>query len=153
MSDTVATAYHPKGKGAKTKGYIKNASSGIIKNFMFNPESLQYMKSATYSETSSPGLSYPLTQYVRGNSITFSIPLYIYDRSYTGAVKEWEAFLSAFLPPEINGTTYTKPDMLTLVMGSFIKNCVLESLDINYTAFNSDLEPTEATLTLGLRVV
>lgn len=149
----VVSAYHKKGAGAKTKGYIKNTSNGSIKHFMFNPEVLQYTRSATYSEVASPGLSYPLTQYVRGNSIAFQIPLYIYDRAYTGAVKEWEAFLSAFLPPEVNNITYKKPDMLTLVMGSFIKNCVLESLDINYSDFNSDLEPTEATLTLSLKVV
>lgn len=153
MSEVVVSAYQKKGAGAKTKGYIKNASNGVIKHFMFNPESLQFTRSATYSETSSPGLSYPVTQYVSGNSTAFQVPLYIYDRAYTGAVKEWEAFLSDFLPPETNGIAYTKPDMLTIVMGSFIKNCVLESLDVNYTDFNSDLEPTEATLTLSLKVV
>lgn len=147
------TAMYKKGVGAKTKGYLKNGSTGEIKKFMFNPSSLDFTKSAVYSEVSSPGLNYPMTQYVRGNSFSFQLPLYIYDRPFSGAVKEWEDYLKKFLPPQENTTTYSKPDFVTVVMGSFIQNCVVESLQVQYTDFNSDLEPTEAMLTLSLKVV
>lgn len=147
------TAMYKKGAGAKTKGYLKNGSTGEIKKFMFNPSSLEFTKSAVYSEVSSPGLNYPMTQYVRGSSFGFSLPLYIYDRPFSGAVKEWEDYLSKFVPPKENTATYTKPDFVTVVMGSFIQNCVVESLQVQYTDFNGDLEPTEAMLTLSLKVV
>ena len=153
-ADTIdVTAFYKKGVGAKTKGYLKNDTSGEIKKFMFNPSSLEFTKSASYSEIASPGLNYPLTQYVRGNSFAFTLPLYIYDRAYTGAVKEWEDYLNKFLPPKENSMSYTKPDSVTVVMGSFIHTCVLESMQVQYTDFNSDLEPIEATLTLSLKVV
>lgn len=38
-------------------------------------------------------------------------------------------------------------------MGSFIRECVVESLEVHYTDFNEALNPTEATFTLQLRQV
>lgn len=38
-------------------------------------------------------------------------------------------------------------------MGSFIRECVVESLEVHYTDFNAALNPTEATFTLQLRQV
>lgn len=139
--------------GAKTKGYIKNRVTGETKSFLFNPSELSFSRGATYSETSSPGLSYPLTQYVRGNLITFNVPLYIYDKPYSGLVLEWESFLNNFVPPTINDSSYIKPNDLLICMGSFIRECVMESLETHYTEFNVALDPTEATFTLQLRQV
>lgn len=145
--------YHEYKSGAKTKGYIKNKTTGEIKNFMFNPAELDFDRSATYSEISSPGLSYPLTQYVRGNPIVFTIPIYIYDRPYSGAVSDWEKFLDAFVPPTENTSGYIKPNEMLVVMGSFIRNCVAESVNVHYSSFTQDLLPDEATITLSLRQV
>lgn len=139
--------------GAKTKGYIKNKVTGKTKSFLFNPSELTFSREATYSETSSPGLSYPLTQYVRGNLLTFSLPLYIYDKPYSGLVSKWETFLNSFVPPTTNNSSYTKPNDLMVCMGSFIRECVVESLEVHYTDFNEALNPTEATFTLQLRQV
>lgn len=139
--------------GAKTKGYIKNKSTGIIKNFMFNPSELKFERGATYSEITSPGLSYPLIQYVRGNIITFSVPLYIYDKPYSGEVQVWEEFLNSFVPPTTNISGYIKPDEMLFVMGNTIRNCVVDSLSTQYTGFTGDLIPNEATFTLNLRQV
>lgn len=148
-----STKSHKYTAGAKTKGYIKNRSTGVIKNFMFNPAELSFDRGATYSEISSPGLSYPLTQYVRGNILTFSVPLYIYDKPYSGEVKAWEDFLNSFVPPTVNASGYTKPDEMLFVMGNFIRSCVVDTLSTNYTSFTSDLLPNEATFTLSLRQV
>lgn len=139
--------------GAKTKGYIKNKVTGETKSFLFNPSELTFSRGATYSEISSPGLSYPLTQYVRGNIVIFSIPLYIYDKPYSGLVLTWGDFLNKFLPPTINDSAYKKPDELLICMGQFIRSCVVESLETHYTDFNSALDPTECTYTLNLRQV
>lgn len=139
--------------GAKTKGYIKNKDTGVIKNFMFNPSELQFERGATYSEISAPGLSYPLIQYVRGNIVTFSVPLYIYDKPYSGEVQVWEEFLNSFVPPTTNVSGYTKPAEMLFVMGNFIRDCVVDSLNTHYTNFTGDLLPNEATFTLNLRQV
>lgn len=145
--------YHKYSSGAKTKGYIKNKNTGVLKSFMFNPSELSFDRGATYAEISAPGLSYPITQYVRGNIITFSVPLYIYDKPYSGKVKEWEDFLNSFVPPTVNTGGYTKPNEMLFVMGDFIRSCVVETLGTHYTSFNSDLLPNEATFTLSLRQV
>lgn len=150
-----ATVYKKKkyASGAKTKGYLKDKVTGEIKSFMFNPSELTFSRGATYSETSSPGLSYPLTQYVRGNIVTFNIPLYLYDKPYSGAILEWEKYLNNFVPPLINNSTYNKPHSVTVCMGKFIRECVVESMEVHYTDFNASLNPTEATITLNLRQV
>ena len=140
--------------GARTKGYIQNQVTLEKKAFMFNPSEISFSRSATYSEISSPGMSYPLFQFVKGESTSFGCPLYIYDKPYTGAVKEWLNFLNGFLPPEYTYSknySFTKPPYLLIAMGSFVKVCVLESLGTTYTDFNSQLQPTEATFTLSLR--
>lgn len=144
---------HKYNSGAKTKGYLKNNNTGEKKFFFYNPTEIEYERSATYQEISSPGLSYPLFTYVRGNSVSFSLPLKVLDKSSEGLIREWEEFLSKFLPPTVNEGTYRKPDEVTVVMGSFIRECVVESLNTKYEEFDSDLIPTECTFSLSLRQV
>ena len=47
------------GKGAKTKGYIKNLSTGTLKKFLYNPNGFGTDRDVTFMEVSSPGSSYP----------------------------------------------------------------------------------------------
>lgn len=144
---------HKYSSGAKTKGYLKNNNTGEKLVFYFNPSELEWERSATYQEISSPGLSYPLFNYVRGNSTSFSLPLKVIDNPSTGLIKKWEDFLSKLLPPTSNGSTYNKPDDVTVVMGGFIKECLLESLTTKYELWDESLTPTECTFTLSLRQV
>ena len=144
---------HKYSSGAKTKGYLKNNNTGERLAFFYNPSELEWNRSATYQEISSPGLSYPMFNYVRGNSTQFSVPLKVIDNPSTGLVSKWEEFLNRLLPPDTNNSTYSKPDELTIVMGNFIKECYLESLNTKYEQWDSDLIPTECTFTLTLRQV
>lgn len=144
---------HRYSAGARTKGYIKNNNTGEKKFFFFNPTEIEFERGATYQEISSPGLSYPLFTYVRGNSISFSLPLKVIDKSSEGLIKDWEEFLDKFLPPTTNSSSYKKPDEATIVMGSFIRECLIESLNTKYEEFDSNLIPTECTFTLSLRQV
>lgn len=141
--------------GAKHKGYIENQVTMEKKSFMFNPPEISFSRGVTYSEIASPGMSYPLFQFVKGESMSFNFPLYFYDKPYTGVIKEWLTFLNEFLPPEYTYrkdlNNFTKPPHLIIAMGGFVKRCAMESLDTKYTDFNSSLLPTEATFTLGLR--
>ena len=142
------------GRGARTKGYIVNSSKGVKRLFLYNPSEISFSRSANYSEIKSPGLSVPLIQYINGNASNFKFPLYFYDKPYTGIIPNWEKFLADFLPPKSNAAFYRKPDWLLLAMGNFIQNCIVESIDYNYTEFNSvNLYPTVGTITLNLKTL
>lgn len=144
---------HKYSSGAKTKGYLKNNNTGEKLMFYFNPTELEWDRGATYQEISSPGLSYPLFNYVRGNSIPLNVPLKVIDNPSTGLINKWEKFLAKLLPPTTNSSTYRKPDEVTFVMGNFIRECVLENLNTKYEDWNENLVPTECTFTLSLRQV
>lgn len=144
---------HIYSSGAKTKGYIKNNNTGEKLMFFFNPTELEWDRSATYQEISSPGLNYPLFNYVRGNSTSFPVPLKVIDNPSTGLISKWEDFFAKLLPPTANSSTYNKPDDITIVMGSFIKECIVENLNTKYERWNENLIPIEATFTLTLRQV
>lgn len=139
------------GRGSQNKGSIMDCVTGEKRGFLFNPPDISYSRSATYAEIKSPGLSNPLVQYVGGNSTSFSFPLYFYDKPYSGLIPNWEKFLKNFLPPIYNKAGFKKPNWLLIGMGPFIHECVVESIDYNYTEFNKILYPTVGTITLNLR--
>ena len=139
--------------GAKTKGWIKNNTTGVKKPFLFNPATFSYSRSVNYAEFTSPGLPYPAVQYVNGNSRKFDVTLYIHDVPSTGKHNEYVLFFGAFLTPETNVTGYTKPPEMTFCMGDFIRRCVLEELKIEIFRWDKDLNPIESSFTLTLRQV
>lgn len=139
--------------GAKTKGWIKNNTTGVLKSFQFNPSGLQYSRSASYVEVSAPGMSYPNTQYVKGDLREFSVELFMYDVPSTGLISDYEEFLNSFLPPETNTKGYSKPPEMTFCFGYFIRKCVLSSLDTSVERFDSEGKAVQARFTLNLRQV
>ena len=139
--------------GAKTKGWIKNNTTGVKKKFQFNPTDLSYSRGASYVDISAPGMAYPDTQFVKGNSRSFSVPLFLYDNPYTGVIEKYMDFLNDFLTPEKNSSGYTKPPIMTFCYGYFVRKCVLEDLDILIELFDKNGKPTQAVFTLQLRQV
>lgn len=139
--------------GARIKGYIKNLNTGRIMRFQYNPETFEYSRSATYVELVAPGMSYPTTQYVHGNSRSFPIELFLYDKPYTGVIDRQKSFFEGLLPPEYNNINYTKPPMVLFVYGSFIKRCVVEELNVKIEEYDSWGRPTMARFNLSLRQV
>ena len=139
--------------GAKTKGYIKNNSTGVIKKFQFNPTSFSYSRNASYADISAPGIAYPDTQFIKGEARSFPVNLFFFDDPHSGVIKEYIKFLEGFLPPETNKKNYTRPPDMTFCYGYFIRQCVLESLNVNIEEMDSEGNPTKATLELQLRQV
>lgn len=137
----------------KGKGWIKNNSTGEKMPFQYNPTTLEYSRGATYAEISSPGMAYPDTQFVRGNSRSFSVPLFFYDNPNTGVIIKYKNFLEDFLPPETTKSDYTQPPIMTFCYGYFIRKCVLEDLAVSIELIDGNGEPIQATLTLQLRQV
>lgn len=139
--------------GARIKGYIKNLDSGRLMKFQYNPETFEYARGATYAELVAPGMSYPDTQYVHGNSRSFPIELFLYDKPSTGVIDKQKEFFEGLLPPETNTLDFTKPPTALFVYGSFIKKCVVEEFNVKIEEYDSWGTPTMARFTLTLRQV
>lgn len=139
--------------GARLKGYIKNLDSGEIMKFQYNPETFEYSRGATYVEIIAPGMSYPTTQYVHGNSRSFPIELFLYDKPSTGVIEGQISFIEGLLPPESNDSGFIKPPTILFVYGNFIKKCVVEEFNVNIEEYDSNGIPTMARITLTIRQV
>ena len=140
--------------GAKTKGYIKNNRTGEILTFQFNPTSHTYSRSITYVDIAAPGMSYPGTQFVRGNSRSFSVELFVYDRPSTGLIKKYTNFIGALLTSETNSPySQPKPPDFLFCYGTWIRRCVLEDLEITHEMLDDSGEPTQARFVMQIRQV
>lgn len=146
--------YHKYTSGAKTKGWIKNNTTGVKKSFQFNPTELEYSRGTTFSEIVAPGIPYPLTQFGHGNVREFSVTLFMYDNPNTGKIAKYEKFLNGFLPPETNTSKgFIKPPDMTICVGKFIRRCVLTELSVAIRRIDEDGNPIQAEFTLSLRQV
>ena len=138
---------------AKTRCYIINNSNNKKLKFQFNPTSIPYGRGANYETIDSPGMSYPLTQYVGGQVREFSFDVFYYDKPCSGKIDYARKFLEALLPPEYNKSGYKKPPTFTLAYGYFVKTLVLLDLQVNDDWIDSDGKPIMSTFTLTVRQV
>ena len=141
---------------ARTKGYIKvldGEMKGQIKKFQFNPEQFEHDRSAQYSESSAPGMTYPLTQWVKGGARMFSVELFFWDKPHEGVIEDFWEFVESLLPPEENDSEYERPPVFLFVYGDFIKPCVLEQAGITVEEYDIDGNKTQARITLSCRQV
>lgn len=138
---------------AKTRCYIIRNDNNKRMTFQFNPTSVPYSRSANYSTIDSPGMSYPLTQYVGGNVREFSFEVFYYDRPYSGKINKARKFLEGLLPPEKNKKNFKKPPTFTFAYGYFVRTLVLEQLDVNDEWLNEDGQPLMTRFTLTVRQV
>lgn len=138
---------------AKTRCYIINNSTNDKLVFQFNPESIPYSRGANYTSIESPGMSYPLTQYVGGGVREFSFEVFYYDKPCSGKIAKARKKLEALLPPEKNKKSFTKPPTFTLAYGYFVKTYVLTNLQVNDEWINRDGNPEITRFTLSVRQV
>lgn len=138
---------------AKTRCYIINNETDKKLTFQFNPESIPYSRSANYTSIESPGMSYPLTQYVGGAVREFSFEVFYFDKPYSGKIDRARKFLEKLLPPEKNTDNFTKPPTFTLAYGYFVKTYVLTNLQVYDEWINSDGDPEITRFTLTVRQV
>ena len=138
---------------AKTRCYIIRNDNNKRMTFQFNPTSVPYSRSANYSTIDSPGMSYPLTQYVGGNVRELSFEVFYYDKPYSGKINKARKFLEGLLPPEKNKKNFKKPPTFTFAYGYFVRTLVLEQLDVNDEWLNEDGQPLMTRFTLTVRQV
>ena len=138
---------------AKTRCYIIRNDTNKKLTFQFNPTSIPYSRGANYSTIESPGMSYPLTQYVGGQVREFSFEVFYYDKPYSGKINKARKFLEGLLPPEKNKSSFTKPPTFTFAYGYFVRTLVLLNLDVNDEWLNEDGQPLMTRFTLTVRQV
>lgn len=139
------------GRGARTKGYIKNLNTGKINKFLYNPEQFSTSRNVNYSEISAPGSSYPVFQYVGGEVKTITFDLFLYGNK--DEVRTQIKFLEGFMPEEKSKTLFKRPPLMLFAFGSYIKTCILEGYSEEFGLFHSDLRPRIAIIRLSLKVV
>lgn len=138
---------------AKTRCYIINNDTGNKLTFQFNPTTVPYSRGANYGTIESPGMSYPLTQYVGGKVREFSFEVFYYDNPYSGKISDARNFLEDLLPPEHNNSGFKKPPTFTFAYGYFVKTLVLLDLQVLDDWLDSDGRPIQTTFTLTVRQV
>lgn len=148
----MATAFNADSR-AKTRCHIIRNDTNQRFTFQFNPTSIPYSRSATFSSIEAPGMSYPLTQYTGGKAIEFSFDVFYYDRPYSGKINAARRFLKSLLPPEYNTPTFTKPPTFTLAYGYLVKTLVLQDLEVNDEVMDSNGNPTQTRFKLTVRQV
>lgn len=138
---------------AKTRCYIIRNDTNEKLTFQFNPTSLPYGRGADYSDIKSPGMSYPLTQYIGGKVREFSFEVFYYDKPYSGKINTARNFLEGLLPPEKNVSGFTKPPTFTLAYGYFVRTYVLTYLDVNDEWLDENGQPLMTRFKLSVRQV
>lgn len=138
---------------AKTRCYIINNDTGKKLTFQFNPTTVPYSRGANYGTIESPGMSYPLTQYVGGKVREFSFEVFYYDNPYSGNITKARKFLENLLPPEKNKNSFKKPPTFTFAYGYFVKTLVLLDLQVQDDWLDSDGRPINTIFTLTVRQV
>lgn len=138
---------------AKSRSYIINNDTGEKLMFQFNPTSVPYGRSAQYTDINSPGMSYPLTQYAGGDSRSFSVELFYFDKPSSGKIERARRFIEELLPPEYNTEDFVKPPTFIFAFGYFVKTCVLQKFDVNDEELDENGNPTITRFTLTLKQV
>lgn len=138
---------------AKTRCHFVRDDNNAVLNAQYNPTTLQHSRSANYASVDSPGISYPLTQYVGGNAREFSVELFFYDRPFSGKIHAAREYLEALLPPEHNTESFTKPPTFTFAYGYFIKSCVLLQMEVVDEMLDEDGNEIVTRITLNMRQV
>ena len=138
-------------QGARTKGYIQNMSTGSVKRFMFNPTTLSESRNVSYRTINAIGGAYPLIEFGSGGET--KIPLEIYLRGTNSEVKEWVSWLKELVPEKSKTISFSTPPLTKIALGDFSATCVVTSIKTDYTMFDDDSRPIEATVSLSLTEV
>jgi Contractile injection system tube protein/LysM domain len=131
---------------------------------LFNPTELSVEKSNHYAETNIPGLSAPVYQFVRGNVRSISLELFFdtYElgidvRLFTDRITGWDAgSMFSSLPGGLRGlmdidSELHAPPICLFIWGTYIFQCIIDSVSKKFTMFNSLGFPLRATLNVTLK--
>lgn len=138
---------------AKTRCYLVNNDTNKKLTLQFNPTKVDYGRTASYGYISSPGMSYPLTQYLGGEGIDFSLDLFYYDKPYSGLITNFMTFIKGLMPPEKNKKSFKRPPTVTLAYGYFVKTYVVTGYQVKDEELDSKGRPVMGNYTISIRQV
>lgn len=130
------------------------------KEFLYNPNEFTDNIGVEYSDIKAPGMSYPIIGYAGGKTRTIQFTIYLNGRDPRfknmdeGAeyVKQWIAHLHSYIPPA-GGTQFRSPPRLEFAFGWFVKETLLQDMQIRYKAFTPNLQPLEAEVDITLIII
>lgn len=133
------------------KATLTNANTGRAVRVLFNPEEYTLAKDVNYAQSTIPGLSGPITQFVAGNMQTLEMQLLLdtleaHDGSPVGAggdVRELCRQVTALM--EIDPETHAPP-IVVFAWGTLTFTCVLARVSQQFTMFAPTGVPVRARL-------
>jgi LysM repeat protein len=132
---------------ALEKAFITPAGKPRIP-VLFSPTQYSVDKSNQIAEIGIPGLSAPILQYVRGNTSTLSMELFLDTYEDQADVRDYTDEIYGLL--DIDPSTHAPP-ICTFTWGQFNYQCVLDRVSGRFTLFLADGTPVRATLTVTFR--
>jgi len=135
------------GRGARTKGYIKDLKRNAVKKFMYNPEMFSDSQAINYSIISGPCSSYPNFQYTGTGERVASVQLFLYGDS--SEVNSWMRFLEGLRPKK----KFDPPSQILFAMGDYVKKCVITNIVRDRLQFDSELKANYIVVSLSLMEV
>lgn len=128
---------------------VMNSSGKPVNSiwFQFNPTDFTDAYTLRFERMSSPGLAEPDYQYVGGEGHEIQLELFIDGTTDENFVKNFILKLEQFIPTSIDDGV---PPLGLFAFGGFQKKCIINGMRINYTVFDSRLNPRRATISIPL---
>ena len=124
------------------------------KPFLYNPASFQDSISVNYNEVQTCGMSYPALVYGGGAQRSINFDIYLNDKVEPGITRSFISHLHSYIPPaKKTGYQFKAPKKIVFSFGWFVKECYVQSMEIDYSAFSPQLQPIEATVNITLLLV
>ena len=130
----------------KTKGYIKNLTTGARKRFIFNPNTLKYDRQSDIVALDSPGVNYPVLAYGSTKERTLEVALFLYGE----ATPRHITFLENLLPTDKGSVSGVSHPLALFVLGRKVKKVVVTDVSVEENMWDSSLNCTKATVTLKM---
>lgn len=116
---------------------------------LFNPTEYSLSKSVNYGETTLPGFSSPLTQFVSGTAETLTMELF-FDTYESGTDVRKEFLDDVDTLVEVDGTLHSPP-LCRFVWGTFTFRAVVASAEKKVTMFRTDGTPVRARINVTFK--
>lgn len=110
---------------------LYNMDTKVAIKCQYNPEDLPRTRSVNYATITSPGMAYPLIQFVNGETEDVDIQLFFYDKKNTSRIDTFENFIESLLPPKHNSSSFQKPPVFKFYYGKTVENYVLVKKEIS----------------------
>lgn len=134
------------GKGAKTKGYIKNLKTGTTKKFLFNPNTVTYSRQSGIKALDSPGVNYPVLSYGSMGERAIEVSLFLYGSSTPSYI----SFLEGLQPSTAKNTSGVTHPLALFVIGKKVRKVVVTDVSVEEKSWDKNLSCTEATVKLKM---